>query len=156
MRIALVADLHGNRPATLALDRDLAKQQVDRVFCLGDMVGKGPDSDFTYDWAMAHCELRLAGNWDLGVGRRQFAMDAPYYRQLGDERLIALRSLPLEHELWMSGRRVRLFHGRPVMNDLVVAHHPMDALEPFFKAPDGGRYDVVIYADAHRQAMRTL
>lgn len=29
MRIALVADLHGNRPATLALEQDLARMQPD-------------------------------------------------------------------------------------------------------------------------------
>ena len=52
MRIALVADLHGNRPATLALERDLARTQPDRVLCLGDIVGKGPSNDFTFDWAM--------------------------------------------------------------------------------------------------------
>lgn len=53
MRIALVADLHGNRPATLALERDLALDATRRVLCLGDIVGKGPSNDFTFDWAMA-------------------------------------------------------------------------------------------------------
>ena len=43
MRIALIADLHGNRPATLALDRDLDRMQPDRVLCLGDIVGKKKD-----------------------------------------------------------------------------------------------------------------
>lgn len=72
MRIALIADLHGNRPATLALDRDLDRMQPDRVLCLGDIVGKGPSNDFTFDWAMSHCEIVLGGNWDFGVGNKAF------------------------------------------------------------------------------------
>ena len=72
MRIALVADLHGNRPATLTLEKELSRLQPDRIFCLGDIVGKGPSSDFTFDWAFANCDLILGGNWDYGVAARNF------------------------------------------------------------------------------------
>ena len=156
MRIALIADLHGNRPATLALERDLARVQPDDIWCLGDIVGKGPSSDFTFDWAHAHCSLILGGNWDYGVGHKQFPADGFYWQQLGEERLARLRELPLEHECWFSGRRLRLFHGRPVMENLVTVHHDPSLLQPYFEDVSGARYDAVIYADAHRQAMRTL
>ena len=156
MQIALIADLHGNRPAVEALERDLALIKPDKIYCLGDIVGKGPSNDFTFDWAMENCQLILGGNWDYGVGDQEFPNDRYYWEQLGEERLAKLRALPREHELWMSGRRVRLFHGRPVMENLVVAHHDATAIEPFFTAEDGSRYDAVIYADAHRQAMRTM
>ena len=95
MRIALVADLHGNRPATLALERDLARMQPDRVLCLGDIVGKGPSNDFTFDWAMQHCEIVLGGNWDFGVGKKQFSPDQYYWDQLGTSRMERLCRLPL-------------------------------------------------------------
>ncbi len=156
MLIALVADLHGNRPATEALDRDLSIQKPDRILCLGDIVGKGPSSDFTFDWAFANCDLVLGGNWDYGVGRKLFSPDIYYWEQLGEERLQKLCALPKEHELLLSGRRIRLFHGRPVMDELVVAHSSADVIEPYFTDAQGGRYDVVAYADAHRQAMRTM
>ena len=42
------------------------------------------------------------------------------------------------------------------MDTLITAHHPSELIEPYFEAPDGYRYDVVAYADAHRQALRTL
>lgn len=156
MRIALFADLHGNRPATMALEQDLLRQKPDRVFCLGDIVGKGPSNDFTFDWAMAHADVILGGNWDYGVGHQQYSGDAYYWEQLGPERLRILRELPLEKELLLSGRRVRFFHGRPVMESLVTVRSDVSLIEPFFRTPDGGRYDAVIYADAHRQALRTL
>ncbi len=156
MQIALIADLHGNRPATLALERDLALIQPDLVYCLGDIVGKGPSSDFTFDWAYRHCDLILGGNWDYGLGEKRFAADTFYWSQLGEERLSKLRSLPLEHEFWFSGRRVRLFHGRPIMEKLIYPQDPKEWIDPLFLAADGSRYDVVIYADAHRPAMRIM
>ena len=156
MQIALIADLHGNRPATLALERDLAQIRPDLIWCLGDIVGKGPSSDFTFDWAHEHCDLILGGNWDYGVGEKRFPADSFYWEQLGQKRLETLCALPREHECWFSGRRIRLFHGRPVMDTLITAHHAKELIEPYFSAPDGSRYDVVVYADAHRQALRTM
>lgn len=156
MRIALVADLHGNRPATLALERDLRLIHPDRVLCLGDIVGKGPSNDFTFDWAMAHCEVVLGGNWDLGVGKKQFAPDSYYWEQLGPERMKRLCGLPMEYELRLSGRRIRLFHGRPLMEKLIPIQGDAALFEPFFQSLEGGRYDAVGYADAHRQGLRTV
>ena len=156
MRIALIADLHGNRPATLALERDLALMQPDRVLCLGDIVGKGPSNDFTFDWAMNHCEIVLGGNWDFGVGKKQFSPDQYYWDQLGSSRMERLCRLPLEYECVLSGRRIRLFHGRPLMEKLIPIQSDVSLIEPFFQDGQGGRYDVVGYADAHRQGMRTI
>ena len=156
MQIALIADLHGNWPATQALERDLARRSVDKLYCLGDIVGKGPSSDRTFDWAMANCDLILGGNWDYGVGYRQYAPDSYYWSQLGENRLARLRNLPLEKTFTLSGRRVRLFHGRPIMQALVQAHQDLTLIEPFFTDCNGFRCDVVGYADAHRQAMRTV
>ncbi len=156
MQIALIADLHGNRPATLALERDLTLLQPDAVYCLGDIVGKGPSSDFTFDWAREHCQLILGGNWDYGLGEKRFPADRYYWQQLGEERLKILRELPLEHEFWFSGRRVRLFHGRPVMEKLIYPQDHRELIDPLFLAPDGSRYDVVIYADAHRPSLRIM
>lgn len=156
MRIALIADLHGNWPATQALEQDLNNQQVDSVICLGDVVGKGPSSHLTFDWAMAHCDRVLGGNWDYGVGNRRFPMDWFYWKQLGEDRLAVLRALPCEHCITLSGRRIRLFHGRPIMENLITVHHETEEIQPFFEDGYGGRYDVVAYADAHRQALRTM
>ncbi|MEG0494015.1 MAG: metallophosphoesterase family protein [Clostridia bacterium] len=156
MRIALIADLHGNRPATEALARDLALQKADRIICLGDVVGKGPSSDYTFDWAFANCELILGGNWDFGVGNQSFEPDLFYWEQLGAKRLKKLRELPLEAELAFSGRRIRLLHGRPLMPDLITVADPQSDIAPYFVDQQGVAYNAVIYADAHRQALRTV
>lgn len=156
MKIAFIADLHGNWPATCALEKDLLLQKPDRIICLGDIVGKGPSNDLTFDWAAAHCDLIIGGNWDYGLGHRMFPADGPYWQQLGDRRLDALRDLPRESELTLSGRRIRLMHGRPVMDWLVKVDNTLEEIQPFFTDADGKPFDVVLYADAHRQAMRTV
>lgn len=156
LRIALVADLHGNRAATLALEKDLKKTCPDRIICLGDVVGKGPMSDFTFDWAFANCDMVIGGNWDYGVGRKLFPRDEPYWEQLGPERLRKLEALPMEAEITLSGRLIRLIHGRPVMQTLIGSGASQEDIEPLFIKPDGSRWDVVAFADAHRHGMRVI
>ena len=156
MRIALLADLHGNWPATQALEQDLKKQGADKIFCLGDIVGKGPNSHQTFDWAFQNCDLILGGNWDYGIGYQHFPKDGFYWQQLGSERLARLRALPKEHRMVLSGRRIRLFHGRPIMPELVTIRNDTEDILPFFADENGVRFDVVAYADAHRQALRTM
>lgn len=151
-QIALVADLHGNWPATQAVDRDLRARGIEKIWCLGDVVGKGPSSPETFDWAVARCEFILLGNWDEGIGKKQFPRDEFYYRQLGEKRMERLLSFPLEHTCWISGRKMRLFHGRPIMPGPYHVHTEAELLQPYF-APD---YSAVGYADVHRQGVRVL
>ena len=152
MKIALVSDLHGNMVAVQALEKDLAARGIQRIWCLGDLVGKGPHSHLSYDWVMDRCEVVLRGNWDEGIGARLFPRDAFYYRQLGESRMQGLMRLPLEKHVTISGRRIRLLHGRPIMKSLLHLHSPSEQLLPLF---DNG-FDVVCYADTHRQGQRTL
>ena len=150
--IALVADLHGNIPATLALEADLSRRKIETVYCLGDIVGKGPSSADTFDWAFRHCQVIVQGNWDYGIGEKLFPNDRFYYAQLGEERMRKLCELPREFTFQLSGRRIRLIHGRPVMQSLLTPSASAECLQPFFE-PD---YQVVGYADVHRQGMRMV
>ncbi len=156
MRIAVIADLHGNRPATDALERDFSRTRPDKIYCLGDIVGKGPSSVYTFDWAMANCDLVLGGNWDVFVGYRSFEPDHYYWDQLGEARLKTLRELPLENTIVLSGRRIRLFHGRPIMAHLIHAHDTREQIMPLFINAEGESCEVAGYADAHRQSLRSL
>ena len=142
MRIALVADLHGNWPAVQAMERDIARRGADEIYCLGDLVGKGPSSDKTCDWAFANCSVILGGNWDLGVAQRAFPKDEFYWNQLGNARLQKLAALPLEHHFDFSGLHVRLLHGRPVTPDLVHPESERAEFEQLFER-DGEQFDLV-------------
>ena len=154
MRIVLLGDLHGNRPATLAMDAALREIPADETWFLGDAVGKGPSSAFTCDWVREHCGRFIGGNWDYGIGGKEFPEDGYYWNQLGPERMKWLRELPREAELAFGGLRIRLFHGRPV-TPLLTASSDREALEATL-APGDCTYDAAIFADSHRPFIRTL
>ena len=154
MRIAMLADLHGNLPATLAMERALAGLRVDEIWFLGDAVGKGPQSRETCDWVRAHCTRFIGGNWDYGIGGKHFPADGYYWAQLGAERMAWLSSLPREMDAWLSGTHFRLFHGRPV-TELMVVQDDKEKLSTAFTA-GGVTYGGVIFADSHRPFLRTL
>ncbi|MFM7739989.1 MAG: metallophosphoesterase family protein, partial [Planctomycetota bacterium] len=42
-RIAILSDIHGNIEALNAVLSDVRAQGINRIFCLGDVVGYGPN-----------------------------------------------------------------------------------------------------------------
>ena len=153
-RYLFLADFHGNVPATLAMEKAIAPLGAEEVWFLGDAVGKGPGSRMTCDWVRAHCDHFLGGNWDYGIGGKEFPADDYYWNQLGPERMAWLNGLPREAELWLSGIRFRLFHGRPV-EDLMTVDMDKSVLSGAFH-PRGEAFGGVIFADSHRPFFRTL
>ena len=154
MKIALIGDLHGNYVATQALEAELRRHQVDDIYFLGDAVGKGPQNAETCDWVMKHCSLCVGGNWDYGIGGKEFPEDGYFWNQLGEERMEWLRTLPSEQEVWISGVHFRLFHGRPV-TPLISVQEDKSVFAEAFRA-NGVKYDGIIFADSHRPFVRTL
>ncbi len=66
MKTAILSDIHGNLPALEAVLADIAQLDVDRVVCLGDVVGYGPSPNECLDRAteFAFCIL---GNHDCSA-----------------------------------------------------------------------------------------
>ena len=154
MKIVMLADLHGNLPATLAMEKMLETVKPDEVWFLGDAVGKGPSNAETCDWVRQHCTLCLGGNWDYGIGGKEFPEDGYFWNQLGAERMAWLNSLPREAEVTISGVRFRLFHGRPV-TELMRVQDDKDKLGKAFHT-ENGDFGGVIFADSHRPFVRAL
>jgi predicted phosphodiesterase len=67
MRIALLSDVHGNRPAFEAVLDDVDSEGAEEIWCLGDLVGYGAQPDECVALARERCNLSLAGNHDLVV-----------------------------------------------------------------------------------------
>jgi predicted phosphodiesterase len=42
MRIAILSDIHGNLPALQSVLKDVATRECDKIYCLGDVIGYGP------------------------------------------------------------------------------------------------------------------
>jgi diadenosine tetraphosphatase ApaH/serine/threonine PP2A family protein phosphatase len=67
LRVAVIADIHANLAALEACLDSIEEAGVDEVWCLGDVVGYGPDPDACADLVRERCSLCLAGNHDLAV-----------------------------------------------------------------------------------------
>ena len=154
MKVLFLGDLHGNFVATQAMEKMMKKLAPDRVIFLGDAVGKGPQNVETCDWVRENCDEWYRGNWDSGIGGKEFAEDGYFWAQLGEDRLNWLNTLPMEGEITLSGYRFRLFHGRP-LTALLTASSDKQELADTFRNGDEV-YDGVIFADSHRPFVRTL
>lgn len=64
MKLALISDLHANRPALEAVFADIASQGVEDIACLGDIVGYGPEPEWCLDQVRERCRWVLTGNHD--------------------------------------------------------------------------------------------
>lgn len=53
--IAIISDIHGNIPALEAVLNDIKSRNIKKVYCLGDLAGKGPSSAEAVDSIRTHC-----------------------------------------------------------------------------------------------------
>ncbi len=67
MRVAIVSDIHGNYHALEAVLAAVTAEAPDEIWCLGDVVGYGPDPNRCCAAVAEHTTLCLAGNHDLAV-----------------------------------------------------------------------------------------
>ena len=68
MRIAFFSDIHANLPALEACLRDMENQNIDAVYCLGDLVGYNIWPNEVIDEIRKRKIPTIAGNYDQGVG----------------------------------------------------------------------------------------
>jgi protein phosphatase len=155
-RIALISDIHANAPALTAVLGDITARGIDRVICLGDLVGKGPQSDVVVDLCRDRCETVLRGNWDDFIGDPA-RNDAQRWHQdqLGEDRLHYLATLPLSIDIVVSGHNLRLFHASQtsVHVRVLMSAEPSVHVAMFDNTEltgCGSVPDIVGYGDIHR------
>lgn len=66
MKQAILSDIHGNLEALTAVLSDVREQDVDRIVCLGDLVGYGPNPRECIDLA-EQFDVCMLGNHDLAA-----------------------------------------------------------------------------------------
>jgi diadenosine tetraphosphatase ApaH/serine/threonine PP2A family protein phosphatase len=67
MRVAILTDIHANLPALEAVLAAIDEADVERRWCLGDVVGYGAQPDDCAGLVSDRCDLSLVGNHDLAV-----------------------------------------------------------------------------------------
>ena len=66
MRIAVISDIHGNLAAFESVLEDIEKQSVEKTYCLGDIIGYGPDPRACVELSR-NCVVNLLGNHEEAV-----------------------------------------------------------------------------------------
>ncbi|WBB56813.1 metallophosphoesterase family protein [Verrucosispora sp. WMMD573] len=157
-RIALISDVHGNLTALEAVLADIDVRGIERIFNLGDYVGKGPRGREVVEICRERCEVNILGNWDdfLPDPDRTYDNEAMawWLAQLAAGQGDWLRGLPFSHDFVLSGRRVRLFHASAtsVHRRVRFDHDEAEFLGMFANTPatgDGPAPSVVGYGDTH-------
>ena len=64
MKRALISDVHANIEALRAVFDDIRSQGVTEIYCLGDVIGYGPNPCECLDEVMRGCQLCILGNHD--------------------------------------------------------------------------------------------
>lgn len=152
-RIAVISDIHGNMPALEAVLVDIKNRNIKRIFCLGDLAGKGPSSAEAVDKIKEQCEVVIKGNWDYYLTEIEGNEILLWHqKKLGDERLKYLKELPIYKECYISGNLLRLCHASP--NDLfhrVYLSTEQSKRLKLFEATQtlNAEADVVGYGDIH-------
>jgi len=105
MRYALLADIHANLAAFSAVLDDIERRGgVEEFWCLGDIVGYGPEPSQCIELLRRYKHICVAGNHDLAaIGKLDIASfnpDAAFAcrwtaQQLSPENIGYLSSLPL-------------------------------------------------------------
>ena len=67
MRTAIISDIHANLEALQAVLAHIDQQKTDRIICLGDILGYGPNPVECVDLIAQRCDWSLLGNHDFGA-----------------------------------------------------------------------------------------
>lgn len=162
-RLAIFSDVHGNLPALDAVLEDILKSGVEAVYCLGDLVGYGPDPAGVIHRIRSLGIPTIRGNYDDGVGNRrgecgcyhatkQAAEDGAASYAFTDAALDDvdhewLAALPDEFRLEINGLRALLVHGSPrKINEYLLTDRPDRQLA---RLADEAQADVVCVGHVH-------
>lgn len=70
MRYAIISDVHANETALRAVLADAADARAEKIVCLGDVLGYGPDPVAALELVYRRAHVCLAGNHDDAVSGR--------------------------------------------------------------------------------------
>lgn len=129
MKLAVLADIHGNQPALEAVIRDLEREKPDQVVVAGDLVNRGPFNSEVVETVSSSGWPCIEGNhdrlvvdWLSGEAENEWYSD-PFYSPIGwvAEGLVGwqpyLESLPFELRIAIDGAPpILVVHASPRSN----------------------------------------
>ena len=161
--LAFFSDVHGNASALAAVLADFRARRIERIYCLGDLVGYGPSPNEVIALIRAARIPTVAGNYDDGVGFERGGCGCYYAddeaRRIGDASYAFtvagvsaanqawLRALPRELRFEAGRRRFHLVHGSPRrINEYLAEERDPRTYERLASFEDA---DVLVFGHTH-------
>lgn len=162
-KIAIISDIHGNLEALKSVLDDIKERNINRIFCLGDIIAKGTHQQECVDLVKEKCEVIIKGNCDeyftsnidLSTKTQSEINWITWNKnKLDDATKKYLNNLPYCYEFYMSGRLVRLVHAHPEKIDKFVGNiDKIDELYELFlpscNTISNKKADILIYGHIH-------
>jgi len=167
MTMAVISDIHGNLDALTAVLADIARKDVERVVCLGDVVSFGPSPGECVDAIASIPEVAwVRGNHDRYIGERSFLSKAFVDRwpagfveneqwthsQLSSSQLTTLATLPPSAVMNAGSVEFHFFHATETSDeDFLWGDSTAEEFEGKI-----GRGGIRVYGHIHHQYARTI
>jgi putative phosphoesterase len=162
--VAVVTDIHANRPALDAALARIEELRIAQVYCGGDLVGYGPHPNEVCALVEARRIPTIYGNYDHAIAQDLSDCGCAYRdrheREIGqlsidwtlahtDERSKRfMRGLPFDLRFELGGKRVRLVHGSPrKVNEYLFEDKPARTFERIAALAD---CDVLVFGHTHK------
>lgn len=177
MRIALFSDIHANLPALQAVLADMDNQNLDAVYCLGDLVGYATWPNEVVAEIRKRKIPTIAGNYDEGVGLSSPNCGCAYKtdteKDLGQQSIDYTNSIVTEQSrqyLRMLPRHIRLtfmddsreenkiellmVHGSPrKINEYLFEDRPEKS---FIRLCEEANADIMFFGHTHKPYHRAM
>ncbi|WP_188208197.1 metallophosphoesterase family protein [Alkalibacillus aidingensis] len=161
-RIAIISDIHGNKTALEAVLKDIDQRSVNQIFCLGDLVGKGPQGSECIRLVRENCHRVVRGNWDVFIQNDTDNEFLLWYKdRLTEEDYVYLKELPFCIDVEMNGQLIRGIHASPRSEfERILPWHPVEKCLSMFEHSEltGFREktpEIVFYGDIHTSFLHT-
>ncbi len=130
MEIIFISDLHSNLEAINSISKEIRNK---RIYCLGDIVGYGPNPNESIDWVRDNTIKTIKGNHDYAVVNNNtsnfnlFAKKSILWtiKKLTIDNTEYLKNLPLTYKFSIGKINILLVHGSPEnpLNEYVIPEH---------------------------------
>ncbi|WP_087974761.1 metallophosphoesterase family protein [Oceanobacillus rekensis] len=164
-KIAIISDIHGNTTALKAVLRDIKMRNIERIYCLGDLIGKGPRSSECIKLVQMNCEKVIRGNWDVIIQSETDSEFIQWFKnRISADDYQYVASLPFYIDLKLNGQLIRFLHASPrsEFERIIPDYDSLDKCLSMFdnsekiKASDQDqRPDIVFYGDLHTAFLKT-
>jgi len=148
MKFGIIADIHSN---LLGLKAVLDKINVDKIYCLGDIVGYYPYVNEVFDVIKENSIECILGNHDYattinkpaGEGEKYETSLSQTLKKIDQKNLMFLKNLPQKKVLDIGEKKILMEHGAPGSFEKRI--YPDTPLEEFKEIS----YDIIFLGHTH-------